>query len=304
MVYLRMARFLSIGNDTLKLDPGSPDSAISYQTDDNGRENSIYLCRVSRVQTALRPVAGLLLTLAFWLAGTATPATAEEDPAYHPSQLAHVGTAGQVIVVTAPSWRSTRATLRAYERDGNGGWRQVVGATPARLGWSGLYKAGQRRQGTGKTPAGTFAIPSAFGRQPNPGTGLPYRQFDRNDAWTYSPRHPRTYNVFQTARTSWDSYGTYVERLWTYGRQYHYVAVLDYNLPAGPIRTGADGIRRTARPADTRAGGGIFLHVTNGKVTAGCIAIPERTMRDVLTWLDPARKPVIVVGPESVIGRM
>jgi len=27
-------------------------------------------------------------------------------------------------------------------------------------------------------------------------------------------------------------------------------------------------------------------------------------MRDVLTWLDPKRKPVIVVGPESAIGRM
>ena len=121
------------------------------------------------------------------------------EPPYHPSRLANVGTAGQVIVVTAPSWRSTTATLRAYERDGEGGWREVIAATPARLGWSGLYLAAERRQGTGKTPAGTFAIPRAFGRLADPGTELPYRQFDRDDAWTYNPERPATYNVYQTS---------------------------------------------------------------------------------------------------------
>lgn len=232
------------------------------------------------------------------------PARGDDVPKYHPSRLTHVGTAGQVVVVTSPSSTSSYATLRAYERDGNGGWTQVVAATPARLGWSGLTLAAQRRQGTGKTPAGTFGIVGAFGRKADPGTALPYRQFDRTDAWTYNPRYPLTYNVFQNVDRSWSSYGDYVERLWSYGSQYDYVSVLDYNLPEGPITTGPDGIRRTSRPADTRAGGGIFLHVTNGKVTAGCIAIPEATMRQVLRWLDPNREPVIVIGTESAINRM
>ena len=252
-----------------------------------------------------RPVvAALALSLALSLAPGVIATAAAEVPRYHPSRLANVGTAGQVIVVTADDWSTSHATLRAYERDGEGGWRLVVDATPARLGWSGLYKADQRRQGTGKTPAGTFGIPWAFGRKADPGTELRYRQFDRDDAWTYNPTSPRTYNVFQDAPVSWSSYGSYVEKLWSYGAQYNYVAVMDYNLPDGPIRRGPDGIRRVRQPADTRAGGGIFLHVSNGKATAGCIAIPEDTMRDVLRWLDPDRKPVIVVGPESAIGRM
>lgn len=261
------------------------------------------LRRATLARLTLRPA--LALALVPLLLGTLMPSAAADDrPAYHPSRLAHVGTAGQVIVVTAPSWQSTHATLRAYERDGSGGWREVIGATPARLGWSGLYLAAQRRQGTGKTPAGTFAIPSAFGRLADPGTALPYTRFDRNDAWTYNPRNPYTYNVFQTADTSWRSYGDYVEQLWSHGRQYRYVAVLDYNLPGGPIRTGADGIRRSTRPANTRAGGGIFLHVTDGRSTAGCVAIPQEAMRSVLRWLDPSRRPVIVIGPESAISRM
>lgn len=248
-------------------------------------------------------VVALVCTLVVGVGVTnAGPAAAAPAP-YHPSRLAHVDGADQVVVVTAPSWSSTTATLRAYERDGDG-WRQVVAATPARLGWSGLALAADRRQGTGKTPAGTFAIPSAFGRLADPGTSLPYRRFDRDDAWTYNPRRPATYNLFQTADVSWSTYGGYVERLWEYGLQYHYVAVLDYNLPDGKVTTGADGIRRTSRPADTKAGGGIFLHVSNGTKTAGCVAIPEAQMRQVLRWLDPAKHPRIVIGPESAITRM
>lgn len=155
--------------------------------------------------------------------------------------------------------------------------------------------ASKRRQSTGTTPAGTFAIPTMFGRQPNPGTQMPYVQVDRNDAWTYNPKVPSTYNVFQTVNRGWWKYSYYVERLWEYGKQYNYVAVLDYNLPAGPIRAGADGVRRTTSPANTSKGGGIFLHVTNGKVTAGCIAIAREQMRQVLRWLDPAKQPRIVI---------
>ena len=258
---------------------------------------------LTRPTSPVRIAVGALTALLL-LTGLSAPSASAAEPPYHPSRLANVGTAGQVIVVTAPSWRSTTATLRAYERDRKGGWREVMGATPARLGWSGLYLAAERRQGTGKTPAGTFAIPRAFGRLADPGTQLPYRKFDRDDAWTYNPARPATYNVYQTSRAGWAGYGGYAEHLWSYGSQYNYVAVMDYNLPGGPIRTGADGVRRAAEPADTKAGGGIFLHVTNGKVTAGCVAIPERAMRDVLRWLDPDRKPVIVVGPESAITRM
>ena len=131
---------------------------------------------------------------------------------------------------------------------------EVIAATPARLGWSGLYLAAERRQGTGKTPAGTFAIPRAFGRLADPGTELPYRQFDRDDAWTYDPDRPATYNVFQTSRAGWAGYGGSAEHLWSYGRQYNYVAVMDYNLPGGPITTGADGVRRAARAGQHQGG--------------------------------------------------
>jgi L,D-peptidoglycan transpeptidase YkuD (ErfK/YbiS/YcfS/YnhG family) len=79
------------------------------------------------------------------------------------------------------------------------------------------------------------------------------------------------------------------------GYQYDYVAVLDYNLPEGPIRTGANGVRRSSNPPDTSRGGGIFLHVDNGNKTAGCIAVTKKVMRDLMTWMDPKKDPVIVI---------
>jgi L,D-peptidoglycan transpeptidase YkuD (ErfK/YbiS/YcfS/YnhG family) len=124
---------------------------------------------------------------------------------------------------------------------------------------------------------------------------LDYRRVDRDDAWTYNPRVPRTYNIYQDVDRSWKSYGGYVEELWNMGMQYDYVTVLDYNLPRVPITTNARGVRVTDAPGDTRRGGGIFLHVDNGNKTAGCIAVKRSVMRSLMTWLDPEKSPVIVI---------
>jgi L,D-peptidoglycan transpeptidase YkuD (ErfK/YbiS/YcfS/YnhG family) len=64
------------------------------------------------------------------------------------------------------------------------------------------------------------------------------------------------------------------------GRQYDYVAVIDFNRPDPVIGRGS----------------GIFLHVKNGHATAGCVSIPHRAMRKVLRWLDPSKAPMIVMG--------
>ena len=251
------------------------------------------------IRRLLRPAAVSLGAIVMIVGGLASPASAEPD--FHPSRLTGVGDARQVIVVTAPDWRSTTGTLRAYEREPDGSWRRVMGATPANLGYGGLAPAASRRQATGTTPAGAFDVLRGFGRSGDPGTALPYRRVDRNDAWTYNPRVPDTYNLFQDAPVDWSSYGNFVELLWGYGRQYDYVAVLDYNLPTGSVSRDRRGIRRTTDPADTRAGGGIFLHVSKGTPTAGCIAIDRERMQELMRWLDPALDPVLVVGPRDEI---
>ena len=228
-------------------------------------------------------------------------------PPYHPSRLAHVGDAGQVVVVTSARWSSRRGTLRAYERSSDGSWRRVFDADRVWLGGSGFVLAERRRQSTSTTPAGTFRLRWAFGSRPDPGTALRYDQVDQRDWWPYDPSDPATYNVWQQRRSAASDWRTsWAEDLSSFGRQYRYGVVVGFNLPGGVRWEGGE--RVAQRPADTRRGGGIFLHVQAralaDRPTTGCVAMPEARMVGLLRWLDPGAAPVVVMGPRSAIGRM
>lgn len=234
------------------------------------------------------------VTSAVMLIGLVSPVSSQATPAL----LNEITESEQVVLVTASSWRATVGTVQVFEKK-NKSWSATQNAVKANLGYGGLVPGNKRQQGTGTTPTGTYAFTSAFGIKSDPGTKLSYIKVDNNDAWTYNPKFPSTYNIFQTANKNWSSYGNYVEVLSTYRKQYNYVAVLDFNLPAGKITKGANGINRTDQSANTSRGGGIFLHVSNGTKTAGCIAISEGAMKEILEWLDPKKNPVIVIRVKS-----
>ncbi|MDQ1629106.1 MAG: hypothetical protein QOI54_2850 [Actinomycetota bacterium] len=221
-------------------------------------------------------------------------------PAWHPSRLTHLGDARQVVVVTAGSFTTTWATLRTFRRDATGRWHEQFSPMRARLGSHGFAAPGRRRQHSGETPSGTYLLRWAFGSAADPGTALPFRRFDRDDWWPYDRRDPRTYNVYQFTRTDTARWRPRLaERLWDFRDQYAYSVVIDYNLPGGVYRAGAE--RYATRTADTGAGGGIFLHVSAPHPTAGCVSVSRAGMRALLRWLDPVAHPRIVMAPTSVI---
>lgn len=234
-------------------------------------------------------------------AGFGAPVTAATRPL--PQRLAHVGNSEQVVVVTTANWNTSYARLQTWQLSEGGEWRRVLDPVPARVGWSGVRRAENRLQDTGKTPAGTFDLVRGFGLSKPDGVDLRYRVVDSNDWWPYDPRDPKTYNVMQFHRSDqvkWRK--TWAERLAGYTTQYRYSVVLDYNLPDNVKRR--NGQRITTDPVNTRKGGGIFLHVNGDGATAGCISIARDDMRSVVKWLDPARDPIIVIGPRDVIDRM
>jgi len=224
-----------------------------------------------------------------------------------PRRLSHVGDAQQLIVVTGDSITSTYATARTWQKDATGHWQPVSGYLPARLGWAGWSEAATRVQGSGTTPIGTFTITSAFGLKPNPGTKLPYQPADSKSYWAGDNRDAKTYNVFEPAyiagKSTWRTSES--EKISSYPTQYEAAAVIDFNRPAASAMTwnAALGEWVTSKPTNTKIGSGIFLHINGAGDTAGCVSLARSDLLSVLTWLDPAKKPRIVMAPLTFMFR-
>ncbi len=182
------------------------------------------------------------------------------------------GTSDQVITVYAPNAESTVAELAAWERKADGRWRPVTAPVVAQVGAQGI---GSTDEFSARTPAGVFPMAESFGRLPDPGTALPYFQTDGQDWWDSNPVSP-TYNTHVRQAVS---PGGLSENLYDEGAVYDYAAVIGYNTARTP-----------------GAGSAIFLHVTNGLPTAGCVAIDGDALASILRALDPAKRPVIAIG--------
>ncbi|HRD12658.1 MAG TPA: L,D-transpeptidase family protein [Mycobacterium sp.] len=176
-----------------------------------------------------------------------------------------------MIIVSVPAARSTTGTLTAYERVGPD-WRTVLGPTPAVVGELGV---GAPADDVFRTPVGTFPLDQAFGRRPNPGTKMPYFQTSDQDWWDEDPDSP-TYNLHTHGASSPSSDA---ENLYDSGSIYDHAV----NIAVNPQRV----------PGNSS---GIFLHVSDGDPTWGCVAIGVDEMRSVLRWLDPAASPHITIG--------
>ncbi len=184
---------------------------------------------------------------------------------------------GQLITVHAPTARTTHATLATWRRAG-GCWRPVAGPFRARVGYNGL--SGNRREGDGTTPTGTFRIGSTmYGNAPNPGVAFRYRRLVCGDWWDEDPSSP-TYNSFRHVRCgSRPPFRVTTPGMWQQPHAYPYLAVVEFNM----------------RPVVPGRGSGIFLHAQTGGPTQGCVSLPRGALLRVLRWLRPAAAPRIAI---------
>ena len=247
-------------------------------------------------------VVAMTMILSGMLAAGAGP-TATAAGRRLPSYLSMDPSVRQLVTVTSPRWSDTSARLRVW-RKRSGHWRLVRGPARVSLGYNAWVRAKNRKQSTGTTPAGRFAMKYAFGVRPDPGGKVRYRRVDGNDYWPYEPRDPATYNIFQPRKARTTHWRTgYRERLASYPREYAYSVVLGYNLPRGVHWSKKRRQYVATRPADTDRGGGIFLHVKENRYTAGCVSGPIRDIRWIVRWLDPKLEPRIVMGPHRWVKR-
>jgi D-alanyl-D-alanine dipeptidase len=209
--------------------------------------------------------------------------------------------ARQIVLVVTPGWDSTAGTLRRFTRESDGdAWRPVGAAVPIVVGRTGVawddaqkqVATGEpvKREGDGRSPAGAFALDTAFGfdiRQIVSWVRLPYVQL-RTSTECVDDSRSAHYNTIvnrdSVARVDWAS----SERMREID-QYAYGVHVAYNAPPRPSR-----------------GSCIFLHIWAGpaSVTAGCTAMDERALRELMGWIDPQRRPMLVQLPSGALNRM
>ena len=209
-----------------------------------------------------------------------------------PVPSALLATARQLVVVTTPDWNATIGTLQRFERPSSGGaWVSIGESVPVVVGRSGIAwgvgfdsvgrEGPHKREGDGKAPAGIFPLDTVFGfapREAAPEVRGPYVQLlsgtDCVDD-TASSHYNTVVDKSNVAAVDWNS-AEHMRQV----EQYKVGVIVGYN----------------ARPPVKGRGSCIFLHIWNGPAshTAGCTALDEGKLRELIVWLEPGRRPLLV----------
>lgn len=186
-----------------------------------------------------------------------------------------------LLVTEEESWLLKENKVYAVEKQGDR-WVTVFGPFPAAIGRNGFAPPGEKREGDGRSPSGTYRLAYAFGYAESVPTKMPYRQALEDDLWIDDPEAPDYNRWVKRGETSAASY----ERMRRDDDLYQYGIVIDYNTD--PVVRGC--------------GSAIFLHVWRGarSTTAGCVALSEANILKILAWLDPEANPVILINPDGM----
>lgn len=190
----------------------------------------------------------------------------------------------QLVVVIAQDMNATSGMMVRYEKE-TGVYKAVSASVPVILGRSGLgWDQGReplKREGDGRSPAGLFDITATFGEDPTANSALPYWYADDRLICIDDVNDTR-YNTmgYLTPEDLPKSF----ERMRRDDAVYRNGAVIDYN-----------GERVSGR------GSCIFFHLNhlNKRPTAGCTAMEEQPLLELINWFDQNKKPKLLQIPRS-----
>lgn len=213
-----------------------------------------------------------------------------------PASASPLDESRQVLVVLGKGWNDRHATLQRYERKPSG-WRRVGARVPCVLGRRGLgwgrglipppRDGPRKREGDMRSPAGVFRISETFGFAPAPRFSMPYRQIREPCDCVDDPESAHYNQVVDPSKVArdWKS-AEHMRRT----DAYRWGAFVDHNVA----------------PAMPGAGSCIFLHIWGGPHhgTAGCTALAEPQLLEILAWMRPEDQPALIQLPREVYGRV
>jgi D-alanyl-D-alanine dipeptidase len=206
-----------------------------------------------------------------------------------------VADARQLLLVVTPGWDDRVGELRRFMRPAGGAWTPVGEPATIVVGRNGtawdplttpVVPGPTKREGDGRAPAGAFSLGTAFGFAAAAEAGwlkLPYLPVTEGTECVDDGRSSLYNQIVDRRRVETPDWSS-SEKMREIGDPYRWGVVVNYNTPAVAGR-----------------GSCIFLHIggSGGQGTAGCTAMTEAHLREVMAWLDPAHAPVLVQLPRQ-----
>ena len=185
----------------------------------------------------------------------------------------------QLVVAINNNDSADKAIVIALEKV-NKKWKIKLGPVQASIGRTGFALPGEKMEGDGKSPTGIFDLGQLYTYESSVNTSLPYIQTNSEDKWIDDPNH-ENYNSHIRGNTTAKSF----EHLKLSSIDYKYCMVIEYNT----------------HPVVKGKGSAIFFHLAdaNYSPTAGCVAIKESDMDQILLWLDPNKQKAILMGNKN-----
>ncbi|WP_344314215.1 L,D-transpeptidase family protein [Fodinicola feengrottensis] len=229
-----------------------------------------------------RAVAALFAAVLAMTGFSAPANAAEADPCHALNARTvkfPVQGARHVVFAVASAYGVNTVTVTECVREGLR-WRTVRTAD-GRAGTKGFAPPGQKREGDGRTPTGSYTLTEAFG-EGDPGTALPYRKLhSTGDCWGSTVTDPR-YNEYYSGVCGPDDENLSAIML---SGQYQQSVVIDYNRPPdAPVVAGL--------------GSAIFFHIRTSGPTAGCIAVDKPVLVDIMRTLRPGDRMVMGIAAD------
>ena len=202
-----------------------------------------------------------------------------------------VAKADKLLVVTTPDWNSVHGTLNRYVRS-HGKWKQLGKSVPIvvgknGMGWDPALAKGDgpvKHEGDGRSPAGIYPIHQTFGFAPSLGGSPEYFSLTPATECVDDVNSSQYAHIVNNEKVGkdWNS-SEHMRSI----DLYRWGAVVPYNM------------------TNTKAGAGscIFLHIapTSGNGTAGCTAMPEANIEEIVHWI--GKGAVLVQMPEAEYAR-
>ncbi len=179
----------------------------------------------------------------------------------------------------ASNWEQREKRIPIVVGKAGLGWGRGVVATPSLPGPT-------KREGDQKAPAGVFKLGSAFGYAPVGKVRwikLPYLHLSETMEGiddSYSRYYKQIEDRSKIKNPDWRT----SEKMRRRDDIYKWGLVIDHNVPA-----------------QREAGSCIFLHIWRSRSigTAGCTAMAEKDLVQIMRWLDPVQQPLLVQLPKS-----